>query len=977
MILRQGKRRRHGFRLGIGLTALLCAAGATAANTPIDELRVKRQGIFAFDEPPAVTRKGDTVTVRFVSRAFCDATVAVEDARGRIVRHLASGVLGPNAPEPFQPDSLAQTVVWDGKNDRGEYLDHVDGLVLRVSLGLNPVFERRLLSTAYRRIQREPPLIHAAEDGVYVYQGRVADHVRMFDRQGRYVRTVYPFPARHLESFDDLRWQAFPPDGRRWPLKEGFHQATLLRSGDNAGFERYGVDRHGTDRLFPESRAATFLAVHAPPVRTVPAFVALGKLTLHRFATEGAAGDFSLDGPAATVPAPGADAEAPSLFARRAAISPDGSFLYLAAFRLPAPNADGGDTASTQPGWLPAVYRMDLNRDEAPTPFLPVPTATGAPLPEAALRAPVSVACDSAGRVYVADYEQNRIAIFDSDGNWLRNLAADRPAQVMAHRQSGVVYVLSALAYPAGETKPGSLVPCRLLEFAPLDKGGGLRATYDFPPEFAVRADPHDRGSGLPWFIELDSWSNPPVFWIAREWAPQDRWGWREDYERHNIRLLALEDGALRAVRDFADEVRREALREASPRLFRRRLHVNPVNGRLFVAEGDSGAGKSFRELLEIDPETGAVRAVPLPFDAEDMTFDKDGFAYLRTDRLVVRYRSRNWQEIPWDYGVERDSVSDAGDRTGRQASVISGLPIPSRGFWHHGGLSVSAQGNLLVSCYVSPRSAPGWGPDTGAQEKLYEPTLFPGRAYGPRAAVLHIFNRHGHRRHEDVVPGLGVVHGVGLDARNNVYVLASATRLYDGRPYPNPATGTLMKFRPGKGRILGEGPSVPEPLDARARPKRPPDIRNSVGGPSWVEGAEWLYGGVGFAGDLAGGASRCSCANMRFALDDYGRSFVPETSRFSVGVLDTNGNLILRLGRYGNADDGQPAEPDPASDGPARHALGGDEIALFHPSYLATHADRRLFIADGGNDHIVAVRLAYHAEASVRLGDIPDSAAK
>jgi FKBP-type peptidyl-prolyl cis-trans isomerase (trigger factor) len=36
--------------------------------------------------------------------------VAIEDAQGTILRHLAAGVLGKNAPPPLQKDSLASAV---------------------------------------------------------------------------------------------------------------------------------------------------------------------------------------------------------------------------------------------------------------------------------------------------------------------------------------------------------------------------------------------------------------------------------------------------------------------------------------------------------------------------------------------------------------------------------------------------------------------------------------------------------------------------------------------------------------------------------------------------------------------------------------------------------------------------------------------------------------------------------------------------
>jgi hypothetical protein len=190
------------------------------------------------------------------------------------------------------------------------------------------------------------------------------------------------------------------------------------------------------------------------------------------------------------------------------------------------------------------------------------------------------------------------------------------------------------------------------------------------------------------------------------------------------------------------------------------------------------------------------------------------------------------------------------------------------------------------------------------------------------------------------------------------------------------------MKFRPGKGKVLSTKKDVPIPLDSEAGPRRPPDIAKGFAGPSWVEGAEWMYGGVGFGGfNSSKGGGGCACWNARFALDLFARSFATELNRFCVAVLDSNGNLILRVGKYGNVDDGKPLVPDggPAPVGgasaPRVRSIGGDEVALCHPSYVATHTDRRLFIADYGNYRILSVKLGYHATERVSLKEAPDKA--
>jgi hypothetical protein len=172
------------------------------------------------------------------------------------------------------------------------------------------------------------------------------------------------------------------------------------------------------------------------------------------------------------------------------------------------------------------------------------------------------------------------------------------------------------------------------------------------------------------------------------------------------------------------------------------------------------------------------------------------------------------------------------------------------------------------------------------------------------------------------------------------------------------------------------------------------------------MEGAEWFYGGVGFAGkNSARAGGGCDCYNARFALDYFARSFAPEVGHYSVAVLDTSGNLILRVGRYGNVDDGRPlvadgGPPSPRSIGglarPVQSAASStrqvrgrgqssvvrqptapppaDEVALFHAQYLATDTDKRLFIADAGNARIVSVKLDYHATERVALKDVQNT---
>jgi hypothetical protein len=241
------------------------------------------------------------------------------------------------------------------------------------------------------------------------------------------------------------------------------------------------------------------------------------------------------------------------------------------------------------------------------------------------------------------------------------------------------------------------------------------------------------------------------------------------------------------------------------------------------------------------------------------------------------------------------------------------------------------------------------------------------------RWGEFHIWDKHGKLVQEDVVPGMGHLNGIGIDQHDNLYMLAASRRLVGGKTadpgLEREVSGTLIKVPSGKVKVISSGNlGIPIPLPEEAKPPRPVELTGYTTG--WVDGAQWFYGGVGFCTP-----GSCVCWNSRFCLDYFNRSFAPEPLLYSVAALDSSGNLILRVGKYGNADDGKPLIPAGGPDGP--HAIGGDEVALFYACYVGTDTDRRLFIADAGNARIVSVKLAYHATEKVPLKAVPDQAGK
>ncbi|PCJ52383.1 MAG: hypothetical protein COA79_23825 [Planctomycetota bacterium] len=243
--------------------------------------------------------------------------------------------------------------------------------------------------------------------------------------------------------------------------------------------------------------------------------------------------------------------------------------------------------------------------------------------------------------------------------------------------------------------------------------------------------------------------------------------------------------------------------------------------------------------------------------------------------------------------------------------------------------------------------------------KNLYPFKTFEGRSFEGRGGTPYItvWDKHGKPLYVDFIPGLADnTYGVSIDTNDNVYLMSPGTRIYNKKVYYHDQTGTLMKFPPKKGKIYSTNKRILLKMDQKNYLKRDFDISNPSFGKAWVTGSEWMYGGVGWSGKNGG---TCSCWNARFAMDYFNRSFAPEITRFSIAMIDSAGNLITRIGTYGNADAQGPNSKAP---------VGGDEVGLMYGAYLTTYTDKKLYIADPGNQKIVSVTLGYHKEERLSL---------
>jgi len=759
-----------------------------------------------------------------------------------------------------------------------------------------------------------------------------------------------------------LTWTQFPQDGLWGPVWHGVVQATLFTSGNNTGHK--GSSKYG--------RAATAFAV-APGK---PGRIAIIMNSLNRAATDGTTGGLNISGPKTALPN-GLHKGKPVLAVpRSAAFSPDGKWVYLTGYR------SGGKYS-----WMNCVMKLDYAGNTPPELFVGSLKQGDAGTENNKFKVPLSVSVDAKGRVYVADYMNDRIQVFTPDGKHFKtDQNVRQTVTIHMSPRNGHMYVASWMIvnrWSKGVKKTS------ITHYGPIDDPK-LIANYPLKLVGHHSAVFMNKTGGMQHDVFVDFYTDPPTVWVVPGKGDTDskllqmRAAYspgqyrRSPWASTHYQLYQEKGKKLVKKVDFAKDVAKAIGRVTppqSPALDRQRLYVDPNTGYLYVAEGDCGVGKAFKKLLRIKPDTGKTKEIRMPFSTEDMAFDLSGFWYLRTDTHVARFDIRTRREVPWDYGEQRTSPGFDGDG----GKLMATIPMPGTGrpgCFHLGGFHVSPKGNIIVHCYNKTKTKVTGAAMPRVNLKVgrpYSPPMYPGRL---RWGEVHVWDKHGKLVYEDAVGGLPMTDGLALDKDDNIYVLAAANRVLDGKEYPLERAETLMKFKAKRGRILTASKRAPVPLPAAAAPKRPPDLAKGIAGKAWVEGSEWLYGGTGYGGFMSSkGGGGCACWTAKFDLDLYARSFVTELNRFRVAVLDTNGNLILRMGQYGNVDDGMPLVREGGPDNP--RSIGGDEVVICHASYVATHSDRRLFIADYGNYRILSVKLGYHAEEKIALKGVPDQAKK
>lgn len=167
----------------------------TAALLPLAVLASASE--LAFSNAPTMKKTAANTVVSFAVASKTDVEVSILDARGKVVRHLAAGVLGgvKPPPSPFKK-GLSQSIEWDRCDDFGN--PAAGGpFKARVRAGLKVGFGRTVSDSPYM-IATVRGMATDRSGNLYIINqpfGYGSYYCQVFDKNGTYQKTILPFRA--------------------------------------------------------------------------------------------------------------------------------------------------------------------------------------------------------------------------------------------------------------------------------------------------------------------------------------------------------------------------------------------------------------------------------------------------------------------------------------------------------------------------------------------------------------------------------------------------------------------------------------------------------------------------------------------------------------------------------------------------------------------------------------------------------------
>jgi hypothetical protein len=821
-------------RFSVALVSVLLGGGVLAGST--DPLPT-------FVKKPAVTKTGDKMELSFVLSTPTDVEVAVLNSTGKVVRHLAAGLLGAKnpPPEPLKP-GLVQGLVWDGLDDFGKPVDAKGGR-FRVRAGMKPELDGFLLENP----ASSGPVSAVAvgpKGEVYLFHRDATannnmgdDKIKVINRSGKYLRTIKPFsaglPLAKVKAFGAVLDQ----DGAVTPIIQNWEQLNIYpdpikaRGRSMSPWASPVVDSSG--RVYWPVMGPSIACLEADGGVPKAGFMGPRLLTnIQDLATTYLQTiDFSC-----------------------LAISGDEKYLYLAGL------IKGKRVTDATP--LPCVFRVGIEKRDSAEVFVGKLDVPGRE--KEALTAPCGLAV-AKGLLYVCDRPADRVEVFREDNRSLvGEIKIKAPQSVGVDPETGAIYVVSVTDKNSADlVKFDSLVSGKEISRLPLGKNAAGSGSYRLAVDVSAR---------------------PPLLWMPG---------------RYNQRaaLCVADVGGKLEFRDDPRDLKTpwaEGPRDMTIDRTRQELYVKINDQKWYRIDEPTGKINDIFASSRLGMGNAGTQIVPAP-DGSLVTLSWGS----GISRLDHKGKDLNWpgyttNRIPYGgimnfmqrflavpkadelYVIlpNKYRIKDEAERKKITSDVHSVDVIGPDGalkrtaIWQcsrGAGLRVDHKGNIYLAELVKPagRSFPEFfdGKIT-PMTKSSSYTSLPAATYW------------------------------------NSYMYGSIIKF--------PPSGGAVWFDKDKKLSPSLTGAPPADLLAKPVMKAQSHLVWNPAVPVEIQGAEWMRFGYSGC-SMNSGSDLCMCESSGFDIDYYGRVFYPNLGQFRIEMVDANNNFIGTFGKYGNQDSGGP----------------------------------------------------------------------
>ncbi len=920
---------------------------------------------------PEVKAGGKDVVIRFEVNTRTDVAVWVEDTKGERVRHLVAGMLGSNPPAPLTKDALRQTLKWDYLDDYGKKVP-AGAYKVKVGVGSQATLDQEL-----GRSESPPPIYGMTTDpqgNVYMIGGsQTSDdcpEIRKYDHSGKLLTMLMPPPADvPVEKLKGLNIIDYGPDGQ---VRFGSHRFgdvmphldismphTLLVNGKGQVIFFGGEYPGGPARLYKINADGSLPEDFIGPRIVDWNWMAWWDLHAKRF-------HFALD-------------------------PRDGETIYVSGLKdihrqaSQPPQSNPEIIPGNRETFFNAVFRVRWAPDALIEVFAGKPNTHGTDGSDkpGEFFDPQGIAFDNDGNLWVCDRRNNRIQMLDRNGKFLRQIPHPGPYEVAISRKTGEAYVMgisptnfisnshgkhavtnlnvvTLTKYSSG-AKPQALAQTRLLGMdrmeqydtpgvdwgfwsywwnMALDESGakpGILVVWGVGDVNPAHGSGSAGARSLARVADLGGKFGEPEILIHKEppLGYQLAVGWKSD-------IIPLSDGYLDANTG-------------------RKVTTGPgrVDGIAVAARDGRWILRSNINYMSVFPESWGTNPtvealtnwslIPPAFAEHSV-----GFAVSPTngDVYVGRYYNFRYTD-GGPAGIEGPDHHIAIDRYSVDGKLLQQRLVYELSPGAHSPV-VDMRGNIYVCDNFGRKIGQFYEDDIAANLPAWVPDYRIGTAEWDQLRA-----------------------GKKIEAGYHKFVINPLIR----------TVGTVYKFSPKGGGILwraAQAQYTPEYVEHQPQtnkqgqllysdwgypikppPKRPAThwssavtAKNSSSEhgmyPCWTEGVEWEFLGVAPAPGRYSKARESSVHGaLRFCADDFGRLYVPAAHRNTVRMIDTAGNELLRIGRYGNLDSGPNAR------------LKAPAIPMGYPCATAL-SKRYLYVAERHLPRILRIRMGYTQEEAL-----------